>query len=644
LSSNWKVGSMNSSSKAMPGRLLVALYAVVSLAAILYVPYFFSPRPSASDSYVFGYNNRIGVALLLLFSIAGAIWTKGCGLNLRSAAATKNISFRTLWVCVGITLTGCIAMILYAGRFGGIFESSYEIDRVWLLSQGKVPYVDFEWPFGAFFLYGPLWLTHLLHLSVPQGYNLFWTLASVTGIGLLFATVNLVGYPSEHKTSIFLLLYAATLFSIVLMGTHYTMLRYACPLLFILIIYKVSSRGEGPGAQFRAATLALCFTACLLLLSPEMAIAHAFACVLLLFPRRSAISSIAMRTSLYVTMLAGLVVVFVFAFKLHVLDTLLASGGGADSLPIPFSSVVLFFFGVVFLCACAIVERWSQPMLNDNSVALILLSIPLLAAALGRCDPAHILFNGLGLFLAASFYSSSSPKLWKFYRNCFLAFMIVIPAMCSIWFFAPVMGGVAVRTLAEDSLPGHSNGLIAKTANFAILHLPPSALKTKQLARLEKIRLLVAPKTIDFAAIYPGADASRSGAVFQAPFGYKPNGVGSYLSNRIDYGYYEGVENANTPAAVGRKINELAAHPERPLLLHEHFTDVCEVDLHGERLWISVVFFFPYTARVSHPENVHQPLCSYISDHYTLAQPPVLENFRYGLWVPKAGTAAVAQQ
>jgi hypothetical protein len=632
----------------MPGRLLVALYAVVSLAAILYVPYFFSPRPSASDSYVFGYNNRIGVALLLLFSIAGAIWTKGCGLNLRSAAATKNISFRTLWVCVGITLTGCcIAMILYAGRFGGMLESSYEIDRVWLLSQGKAPYVDFEWPFGTSLLYGPLWLSHLLHLSIPQACNLFWMLASVAGIGLLFAAVNLVDYPSEHKTAIFLLFYAGTLTSILEMGTHYTLVRYACPLLFILILYKVGSRGERPGAQIRAQTgaaiLALCFTACLLLLSPEMAIANAFACVLLFFPRRSAVSPIPMRPTLYLSILAGLVAIFGFAFKAHVFDTLLASGGGADSFPIPFSSAVLFFFAVVFFCACAIVERWSQPTLNDNSVALILVSIPLLAAALGRCDPGHMLFNGMGLILAASFYFSYFPKLWKFYRNCFFVFMILIPGVSGIWLFAPAMGGVALRTLAEDSLPGHSKGLIATTATFAVLHMPPSAIKTKQLARLQKIQLLVAPQTIDFAAIYPGTDASDPSAVFEAPFGYKPNGVGSYLSNRIDYGYYEGVENANTPAAVSRKINELATHRERALLLQEHFTDACELDPHAERHEISVLFFFPYIARATHPENVHQPLCSYISNHYSLVQPPVLENFRYGLWVPKAGTAAVAQ-
>ena len=620
------------------------LYAAAALTAILYVPYFFSPQPSASDSYVFGYNNRIGVALLLLFSIAGAIWTKGCGLTLRSAAATKNVSFRTLWVCMGITFTGCIAMILFAGRFGGILESSYEIDRVWLLSQGKVPYIDFEWPFGVFFLYGPLWLTKILHLSVIQSYDLFWTLASVAGIGLLFATVNLVDYASERKTPIFLLLYAATLLSIGLMGTHYTMLRYATPFLFILLIYKVSSRGKGTGSQFRAAALALCFTVCLLLLSPEMAVAHAFACMLLLFPRRSAISPIPMRPYLYVAMLAGLVVIFGSAFKLHVLDTLIASGGGADSFPILFSSAVLFFFAVVFLCACAIVQRWSQSGPNDNSVALILVSIPLLAAALGRCAPGHILWNGMGLFLAASFYASSSRRPWKLYRNCFFAFMIAIPAISEVWPFAYAMGGIALRTLAEDSLPGHSKGLIARTANTAVLHMPPSATKTKQLARLQKIQLLVAPETIDFAAIYPGPDASRSGAIFEAPFGYKPNGVGSYLSNRVDYGYYEGLENANTPAAVRRKIDELAVHPERALLLQEHFNDACEVDPRAERHTLGRVFFFPYTARVSHPESVHQPLCRYISAHYVLAQPAVLENFGYGLWLPKGGTAVAAQR
>ena len=101
-------------------------------------------------------------------------------------------------------------------------------------------------------------------------------------------------------------------------------------------------------------------------------------------------------------MLAGLAALFAAALKLHLLDTLIASGGGEDSFPIPFSVPVLFFYAVVFVCACSVVRRWAEPSLTDNSIALIVLSIPLLAAALGRCESGHILSNGVGLKVSCS--------------------------------------------------------------------------------------------------------------------------------------------------------------------------------------------------------------------------------------------------
>ena len=68
--------SINIQGNAMPSKRLVATYVVVALGAILYLPYFFPQHPSASDSYLFGYNNRIGLILLLLFSVAAAILTR----------------------------------------------------------------------------------------------------------------------------------------------------------------------------------------------------------------------------------------------------------------------------------------------------------------------------------------------------------------------------------------------------------------------------------------------------------------------------------------------------------------------------------------------------------------------------------------
>jgi hypothetical protein len=383
------------------------------------------------------------------------------------------------------------------------------------------------------------------------------------------------------------------------MGTHYTLLRYLCPLCFILLVQKAGIRAVQPATQLLAVLLALGFTACLLLVSPEVAIAHAFACMVLLFPRRSAISPASLGIPSYLAMMAGIIVIFAAASKLHVLDILFASGGGADSFPIPFAPTVLFFFVVVFLCACAIVCRWQHPDIQDNTVSLIVISIPMLAAALGRCDPGHIFLNGIGFFLAAAIYLSSSPHTWRLYRNTFIFAMLAILVLGSL-FLLPSVGMMGMRTIAEDSLP-------------------------------------VAPPKIDIFALYPELDPSRSDGRFEAPFGYKPNSIGSYLSSQIEYGFYEGAENANTPAAVNRKIDELARHPERAVLIREHTShNVCTVDASLERSVISALFLFPYEARPSHTESVHKPLCDYILDHYQLAHPATLENYRYELWTPKS--------
>jgi hypothetical protein len=145
----------------------------------------------------------------------------------------------------------------------------------------------------------------------------------------------------------------------------------------------------------------------------------------------------------------------------------------------------------------------------------------------------------------------------------------------------------------------------------------------------------IAPVTIDFNKIYPGVTREGGDPVLEAPFGYRPDGWGSYLSPAVDYGFYEGIENANTPAAVARKVAELAAHPERDVLIPRGALNVCAVDGRAERRLISLIFAFPYYGRVAHPVGVRLPLCEYISSHYLLARRAGVENFEYEMWSPK---------
>jgi hypothetical protein len=279
------------------------LIGLLLLGLIFYLPYFVPQKPTASVSYLFGYNNRAAVVLLLVFSVGFAIWNRGCGIKLQPAVGEgKKVSRKVLAICLAIQTAVCLAMVSLVGALGGFFESAYEIDRTGLLAQGKAPYVGFEWPFGASFVYGPLWLARLLHTSLGSGYYVFWVAASVAGVALLAKVIDLLNYPSLRKTSIFVLFFLAYLPAVVGMGVHYTWLRYMAPLYCILQVHRVGKAGRGGFA----AVLAVGFTAALLLLSPEMAIAHAFASCVLLFPRRSPLSPAALPGHIYAVLLVGL--------------------------------------------------------------------------------------------------------------------------------------------------------------------------------------------------------------------------------------------------------------------------------------------------------------------------------------------------
>ncbi len=301
---------------------------------------------------------------------------------------------------------------------------------------------------------------------------------------------------------------------------------------------------------------------------------------------------------------------------------------------------MLFFYAVVFVCACSVVRRWAEPSLSDNSIALIVLSIPLLAAALGRCDPGHILSNGVGLMIAVFLYASGSPRMWRLYCSAFIVAMIAIPGYTVYRGFLPRLGMAAMR---DGRARDHARRQRPARVHRSVRHPPHAALclqeqmalrageaQSSRCPRHDRLRLTLSwPRRL--------APGRRN---FEAPFGYRPNGFGSYHSSAVDYGYYEGIENANTPLAVQRKIDELMQHPDRDLLLPDASASLCSVNGLLQQQILTAFFFFPYLARVAHPVSVHQPLCDYIAGHYTLARSATADNFEYELWVPNKPSSA----
>jgi hypothetical protein len=606
---------------------LFPVYVLGSLILIFQLPYLVPLVPAASDSYLFGYNNRVGIALLLILATIGVVWTRGLHLGLPVARGSRQVSRRALAFSLVAVLIGCAAMFFIAGRLGGFGESSYEIDRIWLTSIGKRPYFDFEWPFGAALLYGPLAIHRLFALSIPQSYHLFWVMNCLLGVWLLYATLNAVDFPSERKTSIFVVLFLAWFPAIMNTGTHYTLTRYALPLYFIVVVQKWIRRGDARAYFF--ATLQVCiFTTILLLYSPEIAIAFALAAaglLPLLAQKKNPTFFVA-----YLSLIALLAMLFSVASRFRVMDTVKASGGGADSFPIILSSHILLFFAALFLCLCCVYRRFATRTLSDNSLGLIAVAVPMLPAALGRCDPGHVLLNGLGIFLAALLYASGSNRFWKHTRLAFILVFIVLAQLGGLWLYVPILARCGLRSATHHGDNIILRNSLSSVGNFYIDHFAPSNVRQRWHEHLEAQLRGADAAPQDLSVIYP---SWRAG--YLAPFGYRPNGFGTDLNPQIDYGRFEDLENANTLAAIDQKISEIRNSPEKALILPNRFLSMCEFDVPSERSKIEFLFTFPYRKSPAHSASVRQPLCVYIQQHYTLAVAPGPNTSDYGLWINK---------
>jgi hypothetical protein len=562
------------------------LYLLAALAAVFCIPRLLPTAPSASDSYLFGYDNRAGIVLLLFFATLGAIWTKGLGFGVAINSQHHRLPRTLLFVSLALVALGCAVMYLFAGRYNGFGESFYLIDRAWLLHIGRLPYRDFEFAYGPAQLYAPLLLQRALHLSVPNAYYLFWALSYLLGTYLLFKSIDLIDFPSARKPWIFALLFAAGLFAIIRMGTNYTFLRYALPIYLVLMIQR---RFRSARASSIAADLSLSavFCALLILLSPETAVAFAFAAVCICIFRPG------VSRSTRAIIAAGLIVVFalefLFALKLRVLDALLADGGGAISFPIVPGPTILVYFAAVFIGACYLYRKFSARVENDNTLGLLFFSIPMIAAALGRCDPSHVFWNGLALFLATLLYLSTYRRAWITYSTAFLLCVFLVPNLSEFYLFVPQL----------------------RSARHFNTH--PNARPSQ--ARIEA-----------FLAKWPGH--------YIAPFGYRPDGFGTYHSPRIEFGRFEDLIDVSTPHSVEEKVTEMQSDPGRALILPYHPDEYCRTNERAERHFLETLLLFPYIGKFVRTDYVRAPICQHIDDRYQMLVEPTAETFWYGIWIP----------
>jgi hypothetical protein len=257
---------------------------------------------------------------------------------------------------------------------------------------------------------------------------------------------------------------------------------------------------------------------------------------------------------------------------------------------------------------------------------VLAVSIGTLFAALGRCDVWHVGFEGIGVLVVATLLMSARPNLWRGYRIAFVVLFIAAPAVTALWWYqaALVTKLVFFHLHQFESHSPMTTKLDRAVEQYYARkeNLEKARFKTDLLRASSRV-----PSQIDLRSTYPGASE-----VLDAPLGYRPNQFGEYRTVGLDSGYFFGLLNAFTPAAVKAKIDELRAHPERDLLLPEDFVEECAIHPAAERRAVQIAFMSPFVPPVRHNDNVREPLCDFITAHYQLIQAAQSGDYGYGLW------------
>ena len=271
---------------------------------------------------------------------------------------------------------------------------------------GRALYTGLEFAYGPLLFYPTLWLHALLRSSWTTAY--FATLLLETSVGLLllaFVLNSLPILPRDRRLGL-LLLAAGSLTP--LLGLNYTFFRFLSPFAALLFATRSAS-------LLKTAVLLTTLELLLLGISPEIGLAFLIGslCFAVLRaiqpPQQSPPGSTSpgqSRRRNLAWLLAGILPILAALLALATagrpyLRMLASFSHGALNLPVaPYPHLLIFLFATVWLVPSRLGSTLRRNAPHAlQTVSCYALGLALLPAALGRCDPLHVFFNGAGLLI-----------------------------------------------------------------------------------------------------------------------------------------------------------------------------------------------------------------------------------------------------
>lgn len=462
----------------MKWKLSIVIWGISVILAgvgVFYIPWFIPPsQPVPGESFVFGFNNKIGVltlgVALFLASIAvyinpgktGIVWIKG--------EAKLLPSFREGKSCYVVLLSCCIlwgGAITYWGNY--LNDPSWGESRMFyhgmdLIALGQVPYRDFMFNYGPAMLYLPYGLSYCTggYFGFEESYQIMLVLFTSAGFLGIFLILQKLELSSSQRLLALILLVGA--WASLMMGLQGTPLRFIIIPMAVVLMDNCYEKIGSFGIRSKIIKMIVSATSVItcVSLSPEMGIAGAlsvstYATTHLM--RRAWIDGISILSGVIIAISAVLV-----GFPGY-LTSVFAFGSGGDNFPIypnahNISLVVISLLTIPILIGKAIADPYDRRA--PLSASLGVASVLLLVAAFGRCDPGHVMFNG---FLPVIMMFPAAASIKRAWYRMWVGVYIVIYIVLFQVFYWTLYGGLIRSAISTHNFYRENSALVSTWQN-----------------------------------------------------------------------------------------------------------------------------------------------------------------------------------
>jgi hypothetical protein len=236
-------------------------------------------------------------------------------------------------------------------------------------------------------------------------------------------------------------------------------------------------------------------------------------------------------------------------------------------------------------------------------VCLLAFNLLMLAPAFGRCDPMHILDNGLGIFIFTwALLAYLNNKYFKWYSILFLLVFLIAMNVSGLLTYKESIGITVMKKFKENP---QTVGFVTKAA---ILLDKNKAKKINGFLQKEQSR----------------ADTNllRQYKKIALPF-YVDKEIYLYLFQQGIYSpeFYTDLLNVGTEKQVLDKLKALQDENHRYMVIPEKYFDLNRLYIKSEKeekKFISSLFFFPFFyKKINDSRTMVEPIYKYIIDNYT---------------------------